>query len=178
MAPSVTLWICPFSRRAGRSWLEQVPLTRKGNTFYSSARLSSTVRHPLEDGGDDFYGQCNALIILTWTGKPRCLQSVASSSRRSSPCANGCGAGRRPLLDLCCLLGLLWLLCETDSKPSVVRFMARKMRLCENEASAEQQLRERQWIEARKNELIQRAILTPVGYKRPPSAVNDPAVTK
>ena len=31
------------------------------------------------------------------------------------------------LSDLCCLLGLLWLLCETDSRPSMVRLAARKM---------------------------------------------------
>ena len=54
-------------------------------------------------------------------------------------------------------VGLRWPLCETGSRPSMVRFTVRRKswkRLCEHEAGAEQQLRERQWIEARKNELI------------------------
>ena len=142
----------------------QVPLTRKGNTFYLSARLG-------------FYGEAPWKMVAM-TSAESATPSPSGRSPKLSLC-QWMRCRKMSLLDPCCLLGLLWLLCGTVSRPSMVRLTARKMScgsdFCEYEARAEQQqLRERQWIEARKNEVIQGARPHEAEILDAPSKPEDP----
>ena len=138
----------------------QVPLTRKRNTFYLSARLG-------------FYGEAPWKMVAMTSAE----STTPSPSGRELGSSSASGALLPPLTEA--------LPVPMDTVPEDVplgpvlsawspvaalrdRFKAVNgptygtkdelwKRLCEYEARAEQQLRERQWIEARKNELIQGA---------------------
>ena len=91
----------------------QVPLTRKGNTFYLSARLG-------------FHGEAPWKMVAMTSAEsatPSPSQVPSEHCFLRSPKLSLCQwmqCRKTSLLDPCCLLGLLWLLCGTVSKPSMV----------------------------------------------------------
>ena len=145
----------------------QVPLTRNGNTFYLSARLG-------------FLGDAPWKMVAMTSAE----SATPSPSGRELGSSSASGALLPPLTEAIPV--------PMDAVPAwspvaAVRDRLKALngptyrakdelwkRLCEYEARAEQQLRERQWIEARKNELIQGARPHEAEILDAPSKPEDP----
>ena len=138
----------------------QVPLTRKGNTFYLSALLG-------------FYGEAPWNMVAMTSAESatpspsgRELGSSSASGALLPPLAEALpvpmdavpeDVSLRPVLSAWSPVAALRDRLKALNGPTYGTKDELWRRLCEYEARAEQQLRERQWIEARKNELIQGA---------------------
>ena len=171
---STTLGTMPcLSHEAGC----QVPLTRKRNSFYLSARLA-------------FNGEVEwKMVATTSTGS-----ATPSPSGRELGSSGASGALLPPLAEalpvpmdvvpedvplrpvLCAWSPVAALRDGLKALNGLVHGTKDELWkwLCEYEARAEQQLRERQWIEARKNELIQGARLHEAETWDAPSKPEDP----
>ena len=155
----------------------QVPLTRKGNTFYLSARLG-------------FYGEAPWKMVAMTSAEGampspsgRELGSSSASGALLPPLAEALPVPMdavpedvplRPVLSAWSPVAALRNRLKALNGPTYGTKDELWKRLCEYEASAEQQLRERQWIEARKNELIQGARPHEAEILDAPSKPEDP----
>ena len=157
----------------------QVPLMRKGNTFYLSARLG-------------FYGEAPwKMVAMTSaesaTPSPSGRELGSSSASRAllPPLAEALPVPMdavpedvplRPVLSAWSPVGALRDRLKALNGPTYGTKDELWKRLCEYVARAEQQLRERQWIEARQNELIQGARPHEAEILDAPSKPEDPMV--
>ena len=155
----------------------QVPLTRKGNTFYLSARLG-------------LYGEAPWKMVATTSAESatpspsgRELGNSGASGALLPPLAEALPVPMdavpedvplRPVLSAWSPVAALRDRLKAIHGPAYGTKDELWKRLCEYEARAEQQLRERQWIEARKNELIQGARPHEAEILDAPSKPKDP----
>ena len=155
----------------------QVPLTRKGNTFYLSARLG-------------FYGEAPWKMVAMTSAESatpspsgRELGSSSASGALLPPLAEALPVPMdavpedvplRPVLSAWSPVAALRDRLKALNGPTYGTKDELWERLCEYEARTEQQLRERRWIEAHENELIQGARPHEAEILDAPSKPEDP----